>query len=63
MNKKTIIWTIVVVVVVVLGTIFYTHGVPVWVSITNVVAAAVGIVLGWIAHVLYNKYIKESGNE
>lgn len=59
MNKKTIIWSIVVAVVVVLGVILYTHGVPVWVSITNVISAAVGIVLGWIAHVLYNKYIKE----
>lgn len=59
MNKKTIIWSIVVAVVVVLGVILYTHGVPVWVSIANVISAAVGIVLGWIAHVLYNKYIKE----
>lgn len=60
MNKKTIIWSIVIVIAVVIGVIIYTHGVPVWVSISNVIALVVGVVLGWIAHVLYNKYIKEN---
>lgn len=63
MNKKTVIWTIVVVFLVIVGVIIYTHGVPVWVSISNLIVAAAGIVLGWIAHVLYNKYIKEDENE
>lgn len=60
MNKKTIIWSIVIVIAVVIGVIIYTHGVPVWVSISNVIVLVVGVVLGWIAHVLYNKYIKEN---
>lgn len=60
MNKKTIIWSIVIVIAVVIGVIIYTHGVPVWVSISNVITLVVGVVLGWIAHVLYNKYIKEN---
>lgn len=58
MKKKTIIW-IAVIVAVVIGVLVYMHYTPVWVSISNVICAAVGVVLGWIAHVLYNKYIKE----
>lgn len=59
MKKRTIIWTVVIVIAVVIGALVYLHYTPVWVSISNVVSGAIGIVVGWIAHVLYNKYIKE----
>ena len=58
MKKKTIIW-IAVIVAVVIGVLVYMHYTPVWVSISNVILGAVGIAIGWIAHVLYNKYVKE----
>jgi hypothetical protein len=56
-KKKLIIAAIVAVVII--GVILYLHFAPVWTSVVNVVVVAVGIVVGWIAHVLYNKYIKE----
>lgn len=58
MKKKTIIW-IAVIIAVVIGALVYMHYTPVWVSISNVICGAAGIVVGWIAHMLYNKYIKE----
>lgn len=58
MKKKTIIW-IAVIVAVVIGVLVYMHYTPVWVSISNVICGAAGVAVGWIAHVLYNKYIKE----
>lgn len=58
MKKKTIIW-IAVIIAVVIGALVYMHYTPVGVSISNVICGAAGIVVGWIAHVLYNKYIKE----
>lgn len=58
MKKKTIIW-IAVIVAVVIGVLVYMHYTPVWVSISNVIFGAVGITIGWIANVLYNKYVKE----
>ena len=58
MKKKTIIW-IAVIVAVVIGVLVYMHYTPVCVSISNVIFGAVGIAIGWIAHVLYNKYVKE----
>ena len=58
MKKKTIIW-VAIIVAVVIGALVYMHYTHVWVSISNVVSLAIGVVAGWIAHVLYNKYIKE----
>lgn len=58
MKKKTIIW-VAIIVAVVIGALVYMHYTPVWVSISSVVSLAIGVVVGWIAHVLYNKYIKE----
>lgn len=58
MKKKTIIW-VAIIVAVVIGALVYMHYTPVCVSISNVVSLAIGVVAGWIAHVLYNKYIKE----
>ena len=58
MKKKTIIWAAIIVAVVI-GVLVYMHYTPVWVSISNVIFGAGGIIIGWIAHVLYNKYVKE----
>ena len=58
MKKKTVIW-VAIIVAVVIGALEYIHDTPGWVSISNAVSLAIGVVVGWIAHVLYNKYIKE----
>ena len=57
MNKKTIIITVAVIVAVVLGVLYFKFT-PVWASLTTVAAAAGGLVVGWIAHILYAKYVK-----
>lgn len=57
MNKKAIIITVAVIVAVVLGVLYFKFT-PVWASLTTVAAAAGGLVVGWIAHILYAKYIK-----
>ena len=57
MNKKTIIIVAAVIVAVALGVLYFKFT-PVWASLTTVVAAAGGLVAGWIAHILYAKYIK-----
>lgn len=56
MKKKYIFWIIVIIAVIVV--IIYTHYVPVWTSISNIIAGGIGIVLGWVGHILYEKYIK-----
>lgn len=57
MNKKTIIIAVAVIVAVALGVLYFRFT-PVWASLTTVVAAAGGLVVGWIAHILYAKYVK-----
>ena len=57
MNKKAIITTAAVIVAVGVG-VLYVKFTPVWASLTTVVAAAGGLVVGWIAHILYAKYVK-----
>lgn len=57
MNKKTIIIAVAVLVAVALGVLYFRFT-PVWASLTTVVAAAGGLVVGWIAHILYAKYVK-----
>lgn len=57
MNKKTIIIAAAVIVAVVLGVLYFKFT-PVWASLTTVAAAAGGLVVGWIAHILYAKYVK-----
>jgi len=58
MKKKTII-LIAVILIVVIGGLIYMHYTPIWISISNIIFGAFGIVIGWIAYVLYNKYIKD----
>ena len=57
MNRKTIIIAVAVIVAVVLGVLYFKFT-PVWASLTTVAAAAGGLVVGWIAHILYAKYVK-----
>lgn len=57
--KKTLIITAIVLVVVD-GVLLYVHYSPVWVNLSNVVALAIGVVIGWIARVLYAKYVINS---
>lgn len=57
MTKKTIIILAVVVVLVILGVLYFKFT-PVWASLTSVACVAGGLVVGWIAHILYAKYVK-----
>lgn len=57
MKKKTIIMLVAVVVLVILGVLYFKFT-PVWASLTSVICVAGGLVVGWIAHILYAKYIK-----
>lgn len=54
--KKTLIITAIVVVVVI-GILLCLHYFPFWVNLTNVIVLVVGMIVGWIARVLYAKYI------
>lgn len=59
--KKTLIITAIVVVVVI-GILLCLHYFPFWVNLTNVIVLVVGILVGWIARVLYAKYILNDEN-
>lgn len=59
--KKTLIITAIVVVVVI-GILLCLHYFPFWVNLTNVIVLVVGIIVGWIARVLYAKYILNDEN-
>lgn len=54
--KKILIITAIVAVVVI-GILLCLHYFPFWVNLTNVIVFAIGIILGWIARVLYAKYV------
>lgn len=58
MNKKIII-LVAIIIVAVIGILLYMHNIPIWVSISNLIFILSGVVIGWIAQVLYNKYIKK----
>lgn len=52
-------WAIIVaVLVLVVVFVLYYHFMPVWASIQVSLAYLGGMVFGWIAHILYCKYIK-----
>lgn len=53
MKKKLIIAAIVIAIIV--GVMLYMHYTPFWVNLTF----GVGVVAGWVAHVVYDKYFKE----
>lgn len=57
MKKKLIITAIIVAVIV--GVMLYMHYTPFWVNLTTVVSFGVGAVVGWVAHVIYDKYFRK----
>ncbi|MCQ1546107.1 hypothetical protein NN761_11050 [Bacteroides clarus] len=57
MKKKLIITAIIVAVIV--GVMLYMHYTPFWVNLTTVVSFGVGAVVGWVAHMVYNKYFRK----
>lgn len=57
MKKKLIIAAIVIAIIV--GVMLYMHYTPFWVNLTTVVSFGVGVVAGWVARVVYDKYFKE----
>ena len=57
MKKKLIIAAIVIASIV--GVMLYMHYTPFWVNLTTVVSFGVGAVVGWVAHMVYNKYFRK----
>lgn len=57
MKKKLIITAIIVAVIV--GVMLYMHYTPFWVNLTTVVSFGVGAVVGWVAHMVYDKYFRK----
>lgn len=58
MNKKKIIfWSVIVVIVI--AVILFIKLAPLWVSLPSVASFGGGTVIGWIAKILYDKYIKK----
>ena len=56
--KKTLI-TIAIIIAVIVALCVLAHYMPIWVSILTAVVFMGGGVVGWIAKVWYDKYIKE----
>ena len=57
MKKKLIIAAIVIAIIV--GVMLYMHYTQFWVNLTTVVSFGVGAVVGWVAHMVYNKYFRK----
>lgn len=57
LQKKTWFWVVIVAVVVILG-LLYFHYTPFWTSLTTIISGAIGIVVGWVGHIFYKKYVK-----
>lgn len=58
MKKKIIFWAVVVVLLVALG-IFLKYASLLGVTVVTILVGIGGLVLGWIAHILYGKYVKQ----
>lgn len=58
MNKKKIIFWCIVILAVIVVIVFMKFS-PLWVSLTTVVSFGAGAVIGWVAKILYDKYIKQ----
>lgn len=56
-TKKIIFWVVVAILVVGLG--LYLKYAPFGATIITVIVGAVGIIAGWLAKYLYDKYVKE----
>lgn len=57
MKKKIIFWALVVVLLVGLG--LWLKYASFGVTVVTILVGLGGIVLGWIAHILYGKYVKQ----
>lgn len=57
MKKKIIFWAVVVVLLVGLG--LWLKYASFGVTVVTILVGLSGIVLGWIAHILYGKYVKQ----
>lgn len=57
MKKRLIIAAIIIAIIV--GVMLYMHYTPFWVNLTTVVSFGVGAVVGWVAHMVYNKYFRK----
>ena len=57
MKKKIIL--IVIVIAVIVALCFSAHYMPVWASIVTIAVLILGGVIGWVAKIFYDKYIKE----
>lgn len=57
MKKRLIV--VAVIIAVIVGVMLYMHYTPFWVNLTTVVSFGVGAVVGWVAHMVYNKYFRK----
>ena len=57
MKKKIIFWAVVVVLLVGLG--LWLKYASFGVTVVTILVGLGGIVLGWVAHILYGKYVKQ----
>ena len=57
-TKKITFWTVVAVVLII-GLAIYLKYAPFGTMVVTVIVGAAGVVLGWIARILYCRYIKE----
>lgn len=56
-TKKIIFWVVVAVLIIGLG--IYLKYASFGVTVVTVIVGAAGVVLGWIARILYCRYVKE----
>lgn len=57
MKKKIIFWAVVVALLIGLG-IFLKYA-SLGVTVVTILVGIGGLILGWIAHILYGKYVKQ----
>lgn len=48
-----------IIIAIIVGVMLYMHYTPFWVNLTTVVSFGVGAVVGWVAHMVYNKYFRK----
>lgn len=57
MEKKKKAYVGLMIAVVIIGLLVYTHHVPLWASVSNMMCVGVGMVVGWSARILYSRYV------
>jgi Flp pilus assembly protein TadB len=58
MKKKNLIILIAIIILVIIF-LFYSHYMPIWVNLQNIVVFAVGVIVGVLGLYTYNKYFKK----